>query len=473
MRDKKTKIIATISDLRCDVPFLKKLYERGMDVVRINTAHQTPDATLKVIHNIRKVSDAIPVMIDTKGPEIRTTNSVSGISLKKGAFVLVRTDKKTSNEKVIFVTYKGFVKEVEKGSTILIDDGEITLHVVSKTPKELRCKIVAGGSINKDKKSVVVPDGKLRLPSLTSKDKEYIAFAAKHDIEFIAHSFVRNKKDVLAIQNILDKHNSKVKIIAKIENQEGVDHIDEILEHVYGVMVARGDLGVELPVEQVPFIQKKLIRKCIIMSKPVITATQMLQSMMKSPRPTRAEVSDVANAIFDGTDAVMLSGETSYGDYPVEAVEMMARIAKQVESKKAAFIKAPLKNHNCVRHFLSKSAVYASLLLPTKAIIIPTSSGTSARIVASYRGKNTLYAKCFSKRVMRELMLSYSVHPSYMKQPKTTDELVTCSLTALVKEKKLKKDDLVIILAGTPGDEKGGANFLEINLVKRCLETYR
>ncbi|MBN2597643.1 MAG: pyruvate kinase, partial [Marinifilaceae bacterium] len=329
-----TKIVATVSDQRCEVDFVRELFEAGMNVARLNTAHLDFEGINKIVTNIREVSDEIAILIDTKGPEVRTTVSDGDIELKTGSelFLLGDPDGKT-DEKRICVSYLQIADDVSVGSHILIDDGEIDLEVIAKEKGGVKCRVMNNGVLG-SRKSVNVPGVRINLPSLTQRDKSFIGYAIENEIDFIAHSFVRNKEDVLEIQKILDEHDSPVKIIAKIENQEGVENIDEILENVYGVMVARGDLGIEIPQEKIPGLQRQLIRKCVEAKKPVIVATQMLHSMIKNPRPTRAEVTDVANAIYYRTDAIMLSGETAYGAYPVESVKTMASIAREVEVAK-------------------------------------------------------------------------------------------------------------------------------------------
>ncbi|HOK51966.1 MAG TPA: pyruvate kinase, partial [Bacteroidales bacterium] len=313
---KKTKIIATISDRRCEPEFIRELYEEGMNVVRINTAHQSFEDAKRVIDNVRKVSDKIAILVDTKGPEIRTNGVVEVYEVRTGDRIVVRGSvDEPSHPGYIYVNYPEFVADVPVDSHILIDDGSLELIVREKDEHSLYCEVQNDGKIE-SRKSVNVPSVSFRLPSLSEKDKEFVKFCIQEDVDFIAHSFVRNKEDVLAIQQILDEHKSAIKIIAKIENQQGVDNIDEILDYVYGVMVARGDLAIEIPYEKIPGIQRMIISKCIARRKPVIVATQMLHSMIEHPRPTRAEVSDIANAIFSHTDAIMLSGETAYGKYP-------------------------------------------------------------------------------------------------------------------------------------------------------------
>ncbi len=466
---KKTKIVATISDMNCDVEFIKKLYGAGMNVVRLNTAHQDFEGTKKVIESVRKVSDKIPLLLDTKGPEIRTSKQTEEMELKKGEKVIVTGDEKEKGGKIIYVTYKDFAKDVSAGKKILIDDGEIEFEVLKKKGNSLVCEVKNSGKV-KAKKSVNVPDAHINLPSLSEKDISYVNFAVENGIEFIAHSFVRGKKDLDEIQKILDRKKSGIKIISKIENHEGVDNIDEILENSYGVMVARGDLGIEIAAEKIPGIQRELIRKCIEARKPVIVATQMLHTMIKNPRPTRAEVSDVANAIYLGTDAIMLSGETAYGDYPLEAVKTMTSIALEVEANKEPFNKiASEAKSSEISTFLSRSAVAASLKLPTKAIITDTTSGKTARYLASYRGRNPILALCYSENVMKELALSYGVYASYSKTQKTTDEFMKELLIPLLGQNKFSKKDLVVVIAGSFGPSHG-ASFVEISSVENLIK---
>jgi pyruvate kinase len=370
MIKKKTKIVATISDLNCGAPFLKEMFEAGMNVVRMNTAHQEIEDTLKIIGNVRKVSDRIALMIDTKGPEIRTNSTDKGLMVKTGDLVYVKgaPDEK-SYDRVICVSYEDIAIDIPPGNSLMIDDGEIELIVRSTQGEFLICEALNEGTIRANK-SVNTPGIEIKLPPLTDKDREYIQLAIDEDIDFISHSFVRNKEDVIAIQEILDRHGSRVKIIAKIENQSGVDNIDEILDHVYGVMVARGDLAIEIPYAKIPGIQKMLIDKCIERRKPVIIATQMLHSMIVSPRPTRAEVSDIANAIYSQTDAIMLSGETAYGNYPLESLKAMTSIATEVEKTKAPINDIPVVIlNNEISAFLIKSAVEAAVNLSAKAIL--------------------------------------------------------------------------------------------------------
>ena len=467
---KRTKIVATISDRKCDVDFLTKLFAAGMNVVRLNTAHQNHADTLKVITNVRQVSENIPLLLDTKGPEIRTNDTKKIVELTEGQKIDFIGDKtKESTDDCIYVNYDNFEKDIKIGETILIDDGEIAFSVDDKTDEKLICTVKNSGIV-KGRKSVNVPGSHIDLPSLSSKDIGFIDFAIDNDIDFIAHSFVRNKEDVLSIQRILDKRKSKIKIIAKIENREGVDNLDEILEHAYGVMIARGDLGIEIPAEEIPSVQKEMIQKCVAHRTPVIVATQMLHTMIENPRPTRAEVSDVANAVYDGTDAIMLSGETAYGEYPIEAVETMTRIAKHVESRKEKFtnIKSAF-THSPTSSYLSKAAVKATIRLDLQGIVSDTMSGRTIRSLASYRGLMPVFAMCYDKTTMRELGLSYGVQANYIEPRKTTNEFYHEAFSFLFDKKYITINDKVVILAGNFGPGVG-ASFIEISEVKHLIE---
>jgi len=450
MQNKQTKIICTIADNNCEIELIKSLVNAGMNVARLNTAHINTAQAEATIANIRAVSKRIGILIDTKGPEVRTCEMAEAIEVKTGDVVHIASAHIPENG--FQVNYEDFVKEVPAGTHILIDDGEIQLHVDSKTDTELRCTATNDGAI-KNRKSVNVPDVKMCMPALTEKDAEFIEWATTNpDVDFIAHSFVRNRDDVMAIQSILDMRKSPIKIIAKIENREGVDNLESILDVAHSVMIARGDLGIEIPAEEVPVIQKQMIRTCIRRVKPVITATQMLHSMIDNPRPTRAEVSDVANAIYDGTDAVMLSGETAYGKYPLEAVQTMADIARNVETHKApASHKYPVHQQSTElmpRNHLAKSAVTMACALSAKAIITSTKSGDTAEICAAYRGKTPIFALSESMRTVRELSLSYGVYAEQIETPKTTDDLVKTCLSKLLDESRISMDDLIILIGG-------------------------
>jgi len=466
---KKTKIVATISDLRCDVDFIKSLYDAGMNVVRLNTAHQSENDTLRIVENVRAVSKKIAILIDTKGPEIRTAGIEEALSLVKDEEVLIGNTKNNNDKRKFFQTsYKGFVGEMLPGKSILIDDGSLELKVLSSEGDHLVCKACHDGVI-KNKKSINVPGVSFSLPSVTEKDRAYINFAINNNLDFIAHSFVRNKKDVLELQQIIDQSKSQIKIIAKIENQEGVDNIDEILEHVYGIMVARGDLGIEVPFETIPAIQNMLIKKCIAKRKPVIIATQMLHSMISEPRPTRAEVNDIANAVWGKTDALMLSGETAYGQYPLEAVTTMARIAEEVEKSRKDFHETDVAVITTdISAYLSKSAVEASIGLDTKAIIADTTWGRTIRNMAGYRGRKEIVAYCYSERTMRELALSFGVTPEFLATSGSKHDFIRTALNSLLNEGKVTPEDRIVVIGGNFGAHHG-ASYIEISTVDTLL----
>ncbi len=466
---KKTKIVATISDKTCTPEFIESLYKEGMDVVRMNTAHQTPKEALKVINDVRQVSEKIALLIDTKGPEVRTVKTDKVVELKRGQKIKVIGDSsKETTDECIYVSYIDFEIDVPDQSTILIDDGSVELKVIEKQSGSLLCKVINDGVV-KGKKGVNVPNVAFNLPSLSKKDKEFIQLAIEQDLDFIAHSFVRSKEDVLEIQKLLDARNSKIKIIAKIENQQGVDNIDEILDHVYGVMVARGDLAVEIPYEQIPGLQRYLINKCIERRKPVIVATQMLHSMIDNPRPTRAEVNDVASAVYNNADAVMLSGETANGAYPVESVCTMAKIAREVEKTKDPFndIQTVIIN-NKVAAYLCKAAVKGAIRLDVKAIIADSTSGKTLRSLAAYRGAKPIFAQCYSKRTMREMALSYGVNADYMEPKETSHEFLSEALTTLIDKYTFTKNDLLVIVAGNFG-RSYGVSYTEIGTIENLL----
>lgn len=465
MNRKRTKIVATISDKNCEPEFLNDLFEAGMDVVRINSAHASLEAAVKMINNVRQVSDRIAILIDTKGPEIRTTVCDEPVHLQKGNRINVigNPDKKTSAE-AIYVSYPLFSSDVPLDSVILIDDGEIELKAVRKNGSALECTIENDGILG-SRKSVNVPGSRINLPSLTEKDRAFLKLAAENEVDFIAHSFVRSKQDILDVQAVLDTYKSEIKIIAKIENQEGVDNIDDILDNVYGVMVARGDLAIEVPFEKIPVIQKMIINRCIISRKPVIVATQMLHSMITNPRPTRAEVSDIANAIYSQTDAIMLSGETANGKYPVEAVKTMAKVAVEVEKNKEKFLDIPYLNATGdISAYLAKVAVKTAFRIGARGIIADTTMGRTIRDMAAYRGINLILAQCYSQRTMRELALSYGVYAGYQESKKSVDDFIHIALKKLVKTHNLKGDEIVVVLAGnfTAGS---GFSFIEVGSV--------
>jgi pyruvate kinase len=368
------------------------------------------------------------------------------------------------SSKALYTTCPSFVDDVPLGATILIDDGSIELSVIEKDSQKLVCNIINDGVI-KGKKSVNVPGVHISLPALTDKDRKFVEWAVKADIDFIAHSFVRNKEDLLEIQEILDAHESHIKIISKIENSQGIDNIDEILTYCYGVMIARGDLGVEIAAEKIPLIQKNLILKCRSRKKPVIVATQMLHSMIENPRPTRAEVSDVANAIIQSADAIMLSGETASGKYPVEAVKTMSRIAMATEESLPVPPDLDLVNvTKPIAGVLARHIVASTLKLPVKAIIFDTWSGRTGRYLAEFRPKVPIYAMCYNSFTMRELALTYDTYCYPFEVTGTKEGFVTNSLRILLEDGKISKGDLVAFIGGSFNDELG-ATYMEFKYV--------
>ncbi len=469
---KHTKIVASISDRHCDVDFLTKLYDAGMNVVRMNTAHAERSGLEEIIKNVRAVSNKIAILMDTKGPEVRTTACSESILYKVGERIrIVGNPNAGTTHDCISVSYPNFVHDLSEDGEILIDDGDLDLHIIKKYDDYLEVEVMNEATLGSHK-SVNVPGVRINLPSLTEKDRNNILYAIEKDIDFIAHSFVRNRQDVLDIQAILDTYNSDIKIIAKIENQEGVDNIDEILEVAYGIMIARGDLGIEVAQEKIPGIQRILIRKCVLAKKPVIVATQMLHTMIKNPRPTRAEVTDVANAIYYRTDALMLSGETAYGKYPVEAVKTMSAIVEEAEKTKMEEndIRIPLSSDSTdVTAFLAKQAVKATAKLKIRAIVTDSYTGRTARNLAAFRGKYPVLAMCYKEKTMRHLALSYGVLPIFLEEKANAQAYFFAALELLMKEGRVNEDDMVAYLSGSYG-EGGGTSFLEINKVSDILK---
>ncbi|ASQ29142.1 pyruvate kinase [Borrelia miyamotoi] len=475
MIQKLTKIVATISDLRCDPKHIKELYEAGVNVIRLNTAHQSHEDAIKVIKNVRQVSNKIALMIDTKGPEVRTANIETPIIVKIGDKIIISISP-INEPNALQTNYDGFVNEIPNGSKILIDDGELEMIVTEKFEDRLICEVKNNGQI-KNKKSINTPGISLKLQSVTAKDKGFIELAAKQNIDFIAHSFVRHAQDIQDVQDILNAAgNPEVKIISKIENQEGIDNIEEIAKASYGIMVARGDMGVEIPAEDVPLAQIKITQTCIKYGIPVITATQMLHTMIENPRPTRAEVSDVANAILNGTDAIMLSGETAYGKYPIEAVKMMTKIAIEVEKyrEKKLFQNEIFCSKNLIRNYIIKCAIDATKTMPIKAIIVDSLKGRTARIMATYRASVPLFITTNNERIARELALSYGVYSNLVDNNfKRATEFVVTSLEMLKKQKTVQDSDIVVIVSGNPNrDTNKGTEFMEINTVEDAIKGY-
>ena len=473
---KKTKIVATMSDFRCTEEFVRSLAAAGMDVVRINSAHVTEEGATRIVETVHKVDPSIPVMIDTKGPEIRVTTIAPDLGerleFKAGDRVAVRGSEGAdfTTRETVYMNVPGIVADIPVGARMLIADGEVELRVVDKSEQELVCEFVGDGTL-RSRKSVNVPGVSIDLPSVTAKDRRFIEWAIAHDVDFIAHSFVRSVRDLQAVQQILDTHSSPIKIISKIENQEGLDNIDEIIEASYGIMVARGDLGVELPAEAIPNTQRRIVEKCIAAKRPVIIATQMLYSMVHSPRPTRAEVSDVASAIYERVDAVMLSDETAMGDFPVESVETMARIAREIERDETHFkpmidINMVSVNHEVTAQ-LARSAVRASTNLPIRYVVLDTKTGRTGRYLAAFRGQKTVVAVCYQLHAQRILALSYGVVP-ILRNQELCDRyhFLTDAMEVIEQNDRLADEDLLAIVGGSFGPD-GGASYVEIADVRR------
>ncbi|AOM82258.1 pyruvate kinase [Salisediminibacterium beveridgei] len=473
MITRKTKIVCTIGPASESPEMLTSLIDAGMNVARLNFSHGDFDEHGARIKSIREASEkageSVAILLDTKGPEIRTQTLEGGFAdLEKGKTVRVSMKEVVGNADKISVTYPGLINDVHVGSFLLLDDGLIELKVTAIEEDELVTEVVNSGTL-KNKKGVNVPNVSVNLPGITEKDANDIIFGIEQDVDFIAASFVRRASDVHEIRELLEKHNAThIQIIPKIENQEGVDNIDEILEASDGLMVARGDLGVEIPAEDVPLVQKELIKKCNQMGKPVITATQMLDSMQRNPRPTRAEASDVANAIFDGTDAIMLSGETAAGDYPRESVQTMANIAFKTESalKYREILRKKSKEiENTVTDAISQSVSHTALNLGAAAIVTATQSGHTARMISKYRPEAPIIAVTSSARVNRAMALVWGVYARTGSQVDSTDEMLRLSVDEAKKSGYVNNGDLVVITAGVPVGESGTTNLMKVQLV--------
>ncbi|EJD92430.1 pyruvate kinase [Staphylococcus epidermidis] len=471
---RKTKIVCTIGPASESEEMLEKLMNAGMNVARLNFSHGSHEEHKARIDTIRKVAKrlnkTIGLLLDTKGPEIRTHNMKDGlIVLEKDKEVIVSMDEVEGTPEKFSVTYENLINDVNIGSYILLDDGLVELQVkeINKDKGEVKCDILNTGEL-KNKKGVNLPGVKVNLPGITDKDADDIRFGIKENVDFIAASFVRRPSDVLDIRQILEEEKAEITIFPKIENQEGIDNIEEILEVSDGLMVARGDMGVEIPPESVPMVQKDLIRKCNKLGKPVITATQMLDSMQRNPRATRAEASDVANAIYDGTDAVMLSGETAAGQYPEEAVKTMRNIAVSAEAaqdyKKLLSDRTKLVETSLV-NAIGVSVAHTALNLNVKAIVAATESGSTARTISKYRPHSDIIAVTPSEKTARQCAIVWGVNPVVKEGRKTTDALLNNAVATAVETGRVSNGDLIIITAGVPTGEKGTTNMMKIHLV--------
>ena len=456
---KKTKIICTMGPRTMDKIILKELIAGGMNVARFNFSHGSYEEHAERIALVRQVSEqlGIPValMLDTKGPEIRTGLLKDGkkVSLEQGKEFTLYTEEREGDETGCSITYQQLVYDVRKGDTILIDDGLIGLEVQRVSADKIECIIKNGGELG-ERKGVNVPNVKIHLPGVTQKDREDILFGIEQGVDYIAASFLRNSDCIMDIREILeDNHGRDIGIIAKIENAEGVENIDEILDAADGIMVARGDLGVEIPADQVPHIQKKIINKCNRKCKPVVTATQMLDSMIRNPRPTRAEAGDVANAIYDGSDAIMLSGETAMGKYPVEAVRMMAKIAETTEAH-LDYSNLQKLNKKQRKKDISMAVGFASVstaeILKASCLVVPTMTGYTARMISSLRPKTPIYAISPSEQAVRRMQLYWGVYAMPGETEDSTRHMITNSMKIILRRKLIKKGELAVFTAGDP-----------------------
>ena len=456
---KKTKVVCTMGPNTNDRELMKKLMENGMDVARFNFSHGDHEEQKGRMDLLRELREELhtntAILLDTKGPEIRTGVLKDGkrIMLEAGAQFTLTVDDIVGDQNKVSITYAGLVEDVEAGKVILIDDGLIELKVLRKTEKDIVCEVINGGELG-EKKGVNVPNVSVRLPAITEKDRDDIRFGVEQGIDFIAASFVRNAECVLEIKAFLKELNAPfIPIIAKIENAEGIKNIDEIIRAADGIMVARGDLGVEIPAEEVPYLQKMLIQKCNSNFKTVITATQMLDSMIRNPRPTRAEVTDVANAVYDGTDAVMLSGETAQGKYPLEALQMMVHIIENTEQH-LDYERMLETRGGDLKTGLSSAIGYSSVLaaanLNAKCILTPSVSGATTRVVSNLRPKQLILGVTPNERTLRRMSIYWGVKPLQSQQFNTTDDICDGAIELAKIKEYVEPGDVVVLTAGIP-----------------------
>ena len=474
---RKTKIVATLGPATKDVEIMKRLIKAGLNVARINFSHGNHDSHTDVVNNLKaareELNEPVALLLDTKGPEIRIKTFKDGdIRLIKGQKFTLTTDDVEGTKDIVSVTYEELPNDVHEGSKILLDDGLIELRVTAVIGNNIECIVGNDGDLG-DNKGVNLPETFVSLPSLTQKDIDDIKYGIKMEFDFIAASFVRTAKDVLEIRQVLDDNNgSHLQIIAKIENREGVDNLESILEVADGIMVARGDMGVEIPPEEVPLIQKWMIKKCNMAGKPVITATQMLESMINNPRPTRAEANDVANAIFDGSDAIMLSGETAKGNYPVEAVKMMDRISRQTESS-PDYLEA-MRNHGDkgvvnVTNAITYATHTIAADLNAACIVTVTKSGYSGRMVAKYRPNCTILVVATNEVVWRQMSLVWGVSAMTTGMVESDTELFEVAGKCAMDSGLAKNGDLIVIVAGVPVGAAGTTNLVKVQVVGHVL----
>ena len=472
---RKTKIICTLGPSTDKGDVLRDLIANGMNVARFNFSHGSYEehggrlAKLKALRE--ELGKPVAALLDTKGPEIRLKEFKNGVEmLEAGQTFTLTTREVEGTKEICSVTYKDLPQDVQPGGTIMLDDGLIMLHIEQVTDTDIICTVLNSGKI-KTKKGVNVPGVHLSMPYLSQKDREDIIFGVQNGFDFIAASFVRTAQDVYDIRNLLNEYDSNIRIIAKIENREGVNNIDSILSAADAVMVARGDLGVEIDFTELPGIQKDIIDRSFSFGKPIVTATQMLDSMMVNPRPTRAEISDVANAIYDGTSAIMLSGETAAGDYPVEALKTMSAIAERTENEEHY---RP-QRHAEIQISVSDATAHAACLtakdVNAAAIVTVSESGNTARLLSKYRPKQPIIACVMDEQVQRQLSISWGITPLMMDLATSTDELIEKS-TALAKENGYLHDgELAVVTAGVPVGVSGTTNMIKIHMIGNCLST--
>lgn len=477
MKLRKTKIICTLGPASESEEVIRELMLAGMNVARLNFSHGTHEEQRGKLERVKKVREelGLPValLLDTKGPEIRTGEFEKGkVELKKGQTFVLTTEDVLGNEGKVSITYKNLVKDVQKGDSILIDDGLIGLKVVKVTEKEIICSVENGGTVS-NKKGINVPGVELKMPFISKKDKDDILFAVKEGFDYIAASFTRTADDILEIRRILEENNCNfIKIIAKVENDQGIKNVDEILRVADGVMIARGDMGVEIPLEEVPSIQKKLIRKAFETGKPIITATQMLDSMMKNPRPTRAETSDVANAIYQGTSAIMLSGETASGQYPVEALKTMVKIALRTEADidyDERFKRRSIEDRTDITNAVSHATCTTAVDLHASAIITVTKSGRTVGMVAKHHPGCMIIGCCMDDYVCRQLNLYWGVQPLLLPKEDDADALFNSAVAAAEEAGLVSRGDLTVLTAGVPLGVTGTTNLIKVQVAGKIL----
>ncbi len=477
MKLRKTKIICTLGPASESEEVIRELMLAGMNVARLNFSHGTHEEQRGKLERVKKVREelGLPValLLDTKGPEIRTGEFEKGkVELKKGQTFVLTTEDVLGNEGKVSITYKNLVKDVQEGDSILIDDGLIGLKVVKVTEKEIICSVENGGTVS-NKKGINVPGVELKMPFISKKDKDDILFAVKEGFDYIAASFTRTADDILEIRRILEENNCNfIKIIAKVENDQGIKNVDEILRVADGVMIARGDMGVEIPLEEVPSIQKKLIRKAFETGKPIITATQMLDSMMKNPRPTRAETSDVANAIYQGTSAIMLSGETASGQYPVEALKTMVKIALRTEADidyDERFKRRSIEDRTDITNAVSHATCTTAVDLHASAIITVTKSGRTVGMVAKHHPGCMIIGCCMDDYVCRQLNLYWGVQPLLLPKEDDADALFNSAVAAAEEAGLVSRGDLTVLTAGVPLGVTGTTNLIKVQVAGKIL----